>query len=601
MNTLTINSFSFQATYPSYTSAYLTGLLRKHGVNSTQIDINLIVWEEILSYNYLNKVYYNHEIILELDCPLCEVVNEKNFSELKQYVLNNIDAAKNIIRSSEFYNFEKFCWAQDIFTKAFTLIYHEYGTFITTHMPYWKGIGFDYSNINNIIKLSLNSKNNPLVDIYKTKVIPLIAEISPKNILVEVMFPFDIIGTLTLNILIKKYFPNINIIYPGLSFDEFNFSRIKEYIKKDQKYFFCFDKILMYRNDSGLIDLLKGSSADEDIDNLIFKNENSIVINNLNTGIAYDTSILPDYSDIDLKRYFIPDNVFIDRLSTRCFWARCSFCSINEHKGLRQLHNIENAVDRIQHFNETYGVKYFMFLDEACPIKHAYKFSKEIKERNINIFWSLRTRISSEFTKELLEELYDSGLRELWIGLEHINKDIIKAMNKTNKPEEYKGKASLILKTCSDLGIGLHFCHIFGFPSENEEHRKELMDFYLEHKEYLKKTPFFGTFNTYGIATDSPAYQNPSKYGITSMKLDNDSFTMTNISYETKWNDETSNPVNREKIAHYCDQLMKVFTSNKNMENIWYIVSDSPYEILFKTTYNFNPFLTEKNYENTVV
>lgn len=596
LKSLVINSFSFQATVVPYSAGYLVGYLKNSKQHASQIDANLIAWNELLSYEYLKEINYNESIIAELDCPFCSTLQEEEFIVLKDEVLNNILIANQIIRSSEIYNFDQFCFAQKVYLDAFTLIYHQYGTFLTTHLPYWGNhIGFDYNNIENIYKIATDEKRNPLIAIYKAKILPLIQKIEPDIIFSEIMFPFDIIGALTLNTLLKDQMPEVHINYAGISFDEFNFSRLRENLSKSTKFLCNFDSVFIYRNDKGILELierLENKLTLSEIENLAYRIENKVVFNKLTESQIYDDKIIPDYSDLDLKKYFVPEPVFVDRLSTRCFWAKCSFCSINAHKSSKeQFHLIQNTIEKIKVLQRQYGVSYFWFLDEACPMEQALKFARALKSNQMDIIWSLRTRIDREMSKETLQELYDSGLRELWIGLEHVSQDIIEKMNKTKDASSYKANAASILNNAVEVGIGIHFCHIFGFPSETKEQRDEILDFYVENNEALKKAPFFATFNTYGLAVDSQVYKEPEKYGITSVGISEDSFVITQVPYVTKWDDQTSNPRILQEIDEFSNRLMKYFTNDLKLEYIWSVVADSPYELLFKANLRENPFL----------
>ncbi len=594
---LAINSFSFQASVPPYSTSYLIGYLKSEDREISQLDINLMVWNELLSHDYLKEIYYNASLLGELDCPFCQTLQKEEFELLKIDVLEKISIANTIIKSKDMYDFNQFCYAQKIYFDALTLIYHQYGTFFTTHLPYWGNhIGFDYNNIENIYKIANDEKRNPLVSIYRNKILPLIKQIKPDIIFIEIMFPFDIVGALTLNTLIKEQLPQTHINYSGISFDEFNFSRLRDNLKTDHKFLCKFDSVFLYRDDKGILKLIDniGNKVElSDIDNLVYNYNNNVIFNNITESQPYDDGIIPDYSDLDLKKYFVPETVFVDRLSTRCFWAKCSFCSINAHKNIhKQLHKINKTVEKIKIMQKKYGVKYFWFLDEACPMGHATKFAKELKKNNIKIIWSLRTRIDEKMTKDTLQELYDSGLRELWVGLEHVNEEIIEKMNKTEDASSYKYQAASILNNAASVGIGIHFCHILGFPSETTEQREEIIEFYVDNKEALKKVPFFGTLNTFGLAVDSPIYKEPEKYGITSVSIPVDSFVITHVPYITKWNDQTSNPKVLNDIEDFSNRLMKHFADNSMLEYIWAVVADSPYELLFKANLTNNPFLS---------
>jgi hypothetical protein len=223
-----------------------------------------------------------------------------------------------------------------------------------------------------------------------------------------------------------------------------------------------------------------------------------------------------------------------------------------------------------------------------------------VRENNLNIIWSIRTRVDKGYSREVLEELYQYGLRELWIGLETTSARILKLMNKTNYPEEYAEVAAKILKYCNEIGIGIHYCTILGFPSETDEEREELVKFFKKNKPSLSRMPFFMTFNTYGLIYNSKIYNKPEEFGITEICNDVDRFNMESIPYKTKWGDETSSQQNRDKIDAYFNRILDTVVQDKLLPLAWFTISDSPYELLLKKYYSSNgksnPFQKKPSY-----
>ena len=74
----------------------------------------------------------------------------------------------------------------------------------------------------------------------------------------------------------------------------------------------------------------------------------------------------------------------------------------------------QNVVDELVFLHNTYGAKYFAFLDDAFTVdKHrAVEICEEIKRRKLEITWSCETRVDM-VTKELLLELWEAGCRSI--------------------------------------------------------------------------------------------------------------------------------------------------------------------------------------------
>jgi radical SAM superfamily enzyme YgiQ (UPF0313 family) len=585
-----------QATTPMFNVAYLRGLLDMHNIENYGLDVNLLIWNHFFSKKYINSLNYNQQAVTENKCPFCPPISLKKFIRLKKDVLMNIDYALKVCRSKDAYDFMKFIWAQNTLYRALSLIYYSTGTFFTTHMPYWEKIGFNVNNLNDINRLSQNS---PLVKIIEESVIPEIKRINPDIILVDIMFPWDIITAQSLNILLKKHLPNVHINYAGQGFDEFSFSRLAKFLETDLRYFFHFDSIFIYRNDEGIISLINNvnsTSEKLEIENLYYIDSCKIVQNQLSKDHLFNDRIIPNYEGIKWIDYQIPESVIIDRLSYRCFWAKCSYCSINSNKIHEQKPNIDHQIYKLKELTTKYPVKNFWFLDEGCPIKTALEFAEKLIATELKISWSLRTRIDNEWNAENLQLMYNSGLRELWIGLEHVTPEILEKMNKTKNPETYSHIAARILEDATKIGIGIHFCHILGFPSETEKDRKDVLDFYERSQKAIKRKPFFTTFNIFMLMYDSPMYKEPEKFGITIVEHEmNDGFHMIGVPYLSENNDSTQNESYKEHLSKWSNQYLKKIVSHKFLIPIWFNVSDSPYEFLFKKHYSYNPFQIKLN------
>lgn len=473
--------------------------------------------------------------------------------------------------------------------RALNIIYCGCGTFFMTNIPYWANIGFNPNNVDLIYEVAQNRTINPLIKIIESNIMPIILKYEPKIVLVDIMFPWDIIPALTMNLLLKKHLPSCHINYAGQGFDEFSFSRIRHKLV-NSKFFFGFDSIFVYRNDTGLIDLVKSLLLEKEIGNI----ENLCVINTsipkINFNKLFDETIIPNYDDIQWDKYFYPERIVTDRLSYRCFWAKCNFCSINSNKRIEQMSSMSFQIQKIKHIHRRYNVENFWFLDEACPSQFAVKFADNILHEGI--YWSLRTRLDKNLTKENLTKLSQSGLRELWIGLEHVNKEILNLMNKSSFNHEYITVARSLFNNATQANIGLHFCHIIGFPSESDEQRNEVLNFYQTIHKSLCRKPFFTTFNIFGLMFDSPMFKDPTKFGICEIADSKEVYDMIKVPYKTIYNDDTDSPVVLEKLSQWIQLYTSSIITKKELIPTWIAITDTPFEFLLKKYYTYNPFYT---------
>lgn len=589
MKTIVLNAFSSFATFPMFNPAYIKGLLCREGIDNIHIDVNQITWNSLLEEEFLAKLSFN-EAVLDPSFPYTIISSNKEFELTKAKVLHRISKAKFLLRSSSSIIFRNLLWAQRVIFRALNLIYCHYGTFFMTNIPYWTKVGFDFNDISQIYDIATDKTSNPLICIFEEKVLPAIIKESPKIILVDIMFPWDIIPALTLNILLKKYLPYCHINYAGLGFDEFSFSRIQHKMN-NHNFFFGFDSIFMYRNDNGLVQLVKNITNGQkvgEIDNLYSPNS----FGHIKQDKLFDETVIPNYDDIEWSKYFFPERIVIDRLSYRCFWAKCNFCSINSNKRIKQMSSVKQQISKVKTLHEKYEVSNFWFLDEACPMKLALGFAEGIKHENIA--WSLRTRLDDKLTFEALTKLKEAGLKELWIGLEHVNPQILSLMNKSDFNFEYKTIAKKVFDDATANNIGLHFCHILGFPSETDEQRQEVADFYKMTKDSICKKPFFTTFNIFGLMLGSPMFESREKFGIIEALDEESKFNMIKVPYKTIYNDDTGNIQVIQRLSEWIFRYTDILVCKKELIPLWMSISDTPFEFLLKKYYTYNPF---SNYE----
>lgn len=593
-NILVLNTFSVQSTFPSFNTAYITALMKQSRLNVLNYDINQKIWTVLLSGKYLASLKYNKCVLENWSCPFCENLNEHDFLKLQSKVVKEIDCAIFKLRHYVYNNINDLEEINRVIFQSKVLIYNSFGTFFTTHMPYWNTIGFDVSDVDDIYRVANDSRINPLIDIIKKEILIFIQKGNFDIIMMDIMFPWDIISALTFTILIKKAMPNIHVNYTGQGFDEFCFSRILDKLHKDTKFYFGFDSIFVYKNNVGIVNLVKRIREGKDlngIDNLYYiDGYGEIHTNILTNKYGFNHNICPNYDDIDFNQYLISERVLIDRLSYRCYWSKCSFCSINSNKSICTQIDLKKLAQRIKYLKNKYKVENFWFLDEACKPQFAIKFAEILKKEDINIYWSLRTRIGSGWNKSTLAYLYKCGLRELWIGLEHVSRRMLTLMNKSNDIENYPTLASQILSDATSLGIGLHFCHILGYPSETDDDRNQVLNFYHNNKEHIKRMPFFATFNVFGLMYGSEMYKNPKKFGITEIIESTGGYYMVSIPYKTIYRDSTNERSSIVCLNKWINLFLKELIENDSKTSLWMDISDTPFEMLLKKYFLYNPF-----------
>ncbi|MFO7658676.1 MAG: radical SAM protein, partial [Bacteroidales bacterium] len=140
------------------------------------------------------------------------------------------------------------------------------------------------------------------------------------------------------------------------------------------------------------------------------------------------------------------------------------------------------------------GARNFMFLDDNIigQPRYAKELFKAIKP--LKIKWVGQASISLVKDSELLQLAADSGCKGLFIGLESVSEDQLKAMHKSIK--EIKNLEGA-LKKINAMGILIHASMIFGFDSDTEKTFNDTLEFLVRNKigtvSFNVLTPYPGT------------------------------------------------------------------------------------------------------------
>ncbi|MBU1869396.1 MAG: radical SAM protein, partial [Candidatus Omnitrophica bacterium] len=190
----------------------------------------------------------------------------------------------------------------------------------------------------------------------------------------------------------------------------------------------------------------------------------------------------PAWHQLDLMKYFDGGKLYpyIDIISGRGCPNRCIFCLWPQvMHGMRyRLRSPKNVVDEIE-----YDIKLcpqvlkggeFFFEDDTFTVdkERAIEICREIKRRNLKITFSVNARVDTADIG-LFKIMKGSGCRELLVGFESGNQDVL---NKMNKNITLEGSRRF-MRLAREAGLEVHGCFVFGLPGETEETAKETIDF----------------------------------------------------------------------------------------------------------------------------
>ena len=271
-----------------------------------------------------------------------------------------------------------------------------------------------------------------------------------------------------------------------------------------------------------------------------------------------------DYKKLNFRdtqfpdRSFLPDNLIAnnkmfdqygDIKSTLTYFSRgcmmkCAFCTYNVPHYL-QVKNPDLVTKEIKYLKEKYHIKGLLVKDEVA-ISPNKKISTEILESigNENIIW--RGQTTTMATYEQLKLAKESGCIELAFGVETVDDNVMKIIDKT-----WQNKESIkrCIEDAKKVGIKVKICLILGLPGE----KKDIADTTLNFLEKLR--PDYASVSGFLPVPGSPIARNFKKFGIKTINTNWDKYS--HLLYRFSDDEEVGLPFEFEEKTPWGKSLTK--------------------------------------------
>ena len=202
--------------------------------------------------------------------------------------------------------------------------------------------------------------------------------------------------------------------------------------------------------------------------------------------------VTPDFSDLDLDRYWSCKRVLPYLVAHGCNWGKCTFCSHHlTYDGYRSS-SMAQVLDDLEYMANEHQAEYISFCDEYLTPTQLRELSAGLLERQIKLRWSTFARPESQFRDfNFMEQLYAAGCRMLMLGLESGSQRVINLMKKGTKVSNFRP----ILEACKAANIAVRYDFMAGFPGETEEEVEATYTFIRQNRDVID-TPF----SSYAVA-----------------------------------------------------------------------------------------------------
>ena len=192
-----------------------------------------------------------------------------------------------------------------------------------------------------------------------------------------------------------------------------------------------------------------------------------------------------------------------------CYWKKCSFCDVGlDYIGRYDAASAEVLVDRIEQIVAETGQTGFHFVDEAAPPKSLKALAAELQRRGTAISWWGNVRFEKSYSRELCEQLADSGCIAISGGLEVASDRLLALMKKGVSVDQ----VARVTKGFADAGVLVHAYLMYGFPTQTVQDTVDA----LEYVRQLFEAGCIqsGFWHRFTATVHSPVGQHPADYGI---------------------------------------------------------------------------------------
>jgi anaerobic magnesium-protoporphyrin IX monomethyl ester cyclase len=509
---------SWHPSQPYLSLPSLTGFLNQAGVNNViQRDLNIEALDTMLTAKYGQDIYVRLlDKIKQLEKGQSGETgpnSKEHYTRVVEsldrfpYLIDQIELAKETLRSEEFYDMERYRDSLFLIDKWLELVSSIY---FPTRMTVVDNQFSSYSiySSKDLVGAINDEEQNPYLELFRSQFLPSILADQPDLIGVSITATSQIIPGLTLCRLIKQANPDIHLTIGGSIF-----TRLVDNLRRCPSLFDLTDDFIVFEGETALLELVNQLGGKRDmskVPNLIYRQNGKITVNQPFYSENINELPAPNYDGFPLGRYLAPYTVLPVQFSRGCYYKDCAFCALTlDHQNFRQKDPGKTA-DDLQMLSEKYQTPYFFFTDECFALSPTKRLCQQLVDRQLNLQWTCEMRFEKNLSRDLLTQMRDAGCLKIVFGLESFNQRIMDFMKKGIKQDSVRR----ITEDCLDLGIAIHCYIIVGFPTEVEEEALETMNFIVDNERLHSSYGFSCQPCLFDLEKEAPIMSDPGSYGI---------------------------------------------------------------------------------------
>jgi len=187
---------------------------------------------------------------------------------------------------------------------------------------------------------------------------------------------------------------------------------------------------------------------------------------------------VPDYADYfeELERSPLAEEIspaVMVEGSRGCWWGEkkpCSFCGLTQRAHTYRAKDTQRFLNEINELNRRYGITNFTLSDCILSRGHLAELIPVLNDQPKK--YTFFSEVKSNMTKRELHDLRRAGFTFLQPGIESLQDDYLRLMNKGNTAINHVA----LLKHAKSYGICFTWSVLVGFPGERDEWLYEMSE-----------------------------------------------------------------------------------------------------------------------------
>jgi hypothetical protein len=503
-------------TMPHMALPTLASYLRAHGVEVVQRDLNVEVFDTILTREYLtqarNRLRQGQRSSIHHRGPPPEKVQWA--LSYGNTLASQIEEAMRVLRSDAFLDGPTGLQAFLTIDQSLELASLPFFPAKLGLLEYTPASPVDSSR--HLLRAVRNARHNIFLEHYRQGILADLKRDPPDIVGISIATMDQMLAGMTLGYLIKRAVDSLTVRPMHVTVGGPHISMLRDQLLKVPAMFQCFDSAIAFDGEIPLLRLAETLDKDphgdlSQVPNLIYKDGEQVrstITQETICKVMEDPFLRPpDFEGLPLDRYLAPKLVLPLLTSRGCYHGRCAFCNVGYGAPKRFKQLTANAVvEQMMTLHRQYGVEHIFFADEAITPRTMRDMATALIKLGSPIHWCTCARFDKPLTHDFLAHIAQGGCRMLLFGLESASDKIIQRIDKGTTPE----RMGQILRDSAEAQIWNHTFFFFGFPGETMADAQETVNFVYAHQDAIHSA----SLGTFLLERYAPAQRFPRKYGI---------------------------------------------------------------------------------------